>query len=90
MPDGSSGTGMGGVGGVPTGCDCSRTWVVNQPISPPLTLGQCIGYMGGMYEYAPENMTNKLDYGHSNCPPGNWSAGDCRWFAKLVYRGACP
>jgi hypothetical protein len=71
---GSSGGGTS-TGGAPSGCDCSVTWVSTQNIVPALTAGDCIGYMGTLYEYAPENATSTLQYADPACPP-EMSCGD--------------
>ncbi|OQX67919.1 MAG: hypothetical protein B6A08_12670 [Sorangiineae bacterium NIC37A_2] len=83
--------GAPGAGGGPSdpSCTCSLTWVSAMNI-PALDTGDCIGYMGTLYRYEPENPTSQMSYCDPNCPPNMSSGDNCKWHAKLVAQGPCP
>lgn len=88
---GASSGGAPGAGGGNSNpsCSCSLTWVSAMNI-PALDTGDCIGYMGTLYRYEPENATSQMSYCDPNCPPNMSSGDNCKWHAKLVDQGPCP
>jgi hypothetical protein len=58
-------------------------------IAPALVPGDCIGYMGTLYKYEPDQQ-NQLQYADPACPPPTSGSANCRFHAKLVSQGPCP
>jgi|GEM_PF-5896831 len=86
---GTGGAGTGGGVAVDPTCTCAQTWVVSTNITPPLTPGDCIGYMGTLYEYDPE-MPNQLQWADPACTPPTSGSQNCMYHARLTSRGPCP
>lgn len=82
--------GATGSGGAAAGCDCTRTWTSATNITPELTAGDCMGYMGTLYEYTPDTPTATLQYADPACPPDASDGENCKWHAKMVEQGPCP
>lgn len=87
----SSSGGAPGAGGGTTDptCTCDLGWVSATSI-PAQDTGDCMGYMGMLYRYEPENADSHMTYCDPNCPPPTSGSDNCKWHAKMVLEGSCP